>query len=481
MKQESILKSFINVGFAGVLNLVIGFFTTPVITRIVKPEEYGKVSIFGMYTSLALMFLCLGMDQALLRFYYKTDSLSYKRRVFGETLLTSFLIAAFFVSAGLLFIRSGIIAFEFDWFCSVLLAINILGNVLYRFSMILVRLNHNSSLYGKIEVINRIVNVATALILLKCCRINGVYSLSIAMVAAVLLCVFISLYSQRHFLFQKSGNEGFDRREVFSFLRYGYPYIFSMGLAVLFQSMDKMALNHYKTYAEVGVYTSAMALISMIGIIQTSFSTIWGPRSVEHYEEHPDDTGYYSIAFSVITVIMFTVGITLILIKDVFALLLGESYREAAYIMPFLVFYPVMYTVSEITVGGISFARKSKMHVLVSASACLTNLAGNYLLVPRLGGRGAAISTGISYIVFFIIRTILSERYYYVGFELKKFMLVTCAAIGYALYSTFFEFGIISVLFAIVCYLILIMSFFDTFKMGWEHAKAIWLRKVKDR
>ena len=206
MKQESILKSFINVGFAGVLNLVIGFFTTPVITRIVKPEEYGKVSIFGMYTSLALMFLCLGMDQALLRFYYKTDSLSYKRRVFGETLLTSFLIAAFFVSAGLLFIRSGIIAFEFDWFCSVLLAINILGNVLYRFSMILVRLNHNSSLYGKIEVINRIVNVATALILLKCCRINGVYSLSIAMVAAVLLCVFISLYSQRHFLFQKSGN-----------------------------------------------------------------------------------------------------------------------------------------------------------------------------------------------------------------------------------------------------------------------------------
>ncbi len=60
------------------------------------------------------------------------------------------------------------------------------------------------------------------------------------------------------------------------------------------------------------------------------------------------------------------------------------------------------YTISETTVCGIVSMKKSKIQIVVAAGACITNIIMNTFLVPRYGCQGAAISTGISYIVFLL-------------------------------------------------------------------------------
>ena len=156
---------------------------------------------------------------------------------------------------------------------------------------------------------------------------------------------------------------------------------------------------------------------------------------------------------------------SLILFKDVFALLIGEKYREAAYILPFLIFNPIMYTISETTVTGLVFKKKSKVQVIVAVGACLTNIIGNYLLVPIFKCQGAAISTGISYIVFFSLRTFLSNKYYYVDFKLKRFYTLTLVVSLYALYNTFLLFNIGSVIGYFVCLVVLLILYRDA--VGW--------------
>ena len=42
----------------------------------------------------------------------------------------------------------------------------------------------------------------------------------------------------------------------------------------------------------------------------------------------------------------------------------------------------------------------------------MINVIGNFILVPRLGAKGAAISTGISYVVLYIARTYESKKLY---------------------------------------------------------------------
>ena len=80
MNKPSIFKHFISIGTGTVINMLVGFLTTPVLTRLVGTAEYGQYSIFTMYASIALMILCMGFDQALIRYFYGFDTLSAKHR-----------------------------------------------------------------------------------------------------------------------------------------------------------------------------------------------------------------------------------------------------------------------------------------------------------------------------------------------------------------------------------------------------------------
>lgn len=222
----------------------------------------------------------------------------------------------------------------------------------------------------------------------------------------------------------------------------------------------------YCTYTEVGIYASAMTFVNLSALVQRTFNTLWTPMAVEHYTKDPKDTAFHQKGNQMITIVMFFIGITLILLKDVFALLLGSKYRISAYIFPCLMFNPIMYTISETTVGGLIFKKKSKLQVVVALGACITNIIGNTVLVPRLGGQGAAISTGFSYIIFFSLRTFLANKYYYVDFKLKKFYTLTLIVAVYALYNTFVKFNVGSVIGYFICLAALVILYQEHVRWG---------------
>lgn len=440
------------IGGSSVINMAIGLLTTPVITRMVAPESFGQLSIFTMYTNLAVMVLCLGMDQTLVRFYYESEDIKYKRELLHECVMLPLLMTLIggIVAWGLA--QYKLIHFEFEPKMLLILLLNIVAGLLYRFSAMTVRLNYHNRLYAGLNIINKISYVVFALLLLTLTKINDFTALAIATTSTSVFILIISLFSEKNFYTLRRKNEISDIVSYKQLLKYGFPFIFSMGITTLFQSLDKISLNRYATYSEVGIYSSAMTLVHIFAILQTSFNTVWAPVAIEHHLQKPDDKKFYTQAFEGITVLMFGAGILLILVKDVFALLLGARYREAAYILPFLIFNPIMYTISETTVCGIDFEKKSKMHILIAIISCFTNYLGNTLLVPLLGGKGAAISTGISYIVFFTMRTIIGQRYFNFKLRLSKFFILTILVVGYAYYNTFFKFSAISVLFTVVCF-----------------------------
>ena len=118
---------------------------------------------------------------------------------------------------------------------------------------------------------------------------------------------------------------------------------------------------------------------------------------------------------------------------------LGKEFYASIYVMPTLVFIPIMYLISETTMLGIGFKKKSQYFLYVSVIASLSNLIGNLLLVPYLGARGAAISTGISYIIFFSSRTYFSNKLIKFNFNLKRIYTVTFLMLFYAIYLTFYN------------------------------------------
>ena len=479
MKQDSFIKSLATIGIGTFINLIIGFLTTPIITRLIDPDIYGQFSIFTMYTSLALIALCFGMDQSLVRFYYRYDKLEYKRRLALECVFLPLILTVICLTIGYFLISTGIIRFKFDTNCTILLSINILLNVVYRFSSLYVRLNHNNALYARLQIYQKAFYVVFTLVFLRILALDGMSSLVIATVISVLFCCVVSIFTQKKYL--PNTDTKIDRSELKELLSFGYPFIFSMGITSLFQSLDKLSLDYYRTNAEVGVYSSAMMYITLFNVIQTSFNTVWAPKASEYYTKNPNDKEIYRKVFNIISLVMFSAGTTIILFKDLFALILGPKYREAASIMPFLIFSPIMYAISETTVCGVNFKKKSIMHIWIALGACSLNFIGNTILVPRIGCKGAAISTGLSYIMFFILRSFFGEKYYHIGFKWNRLIIVCLLTVVLAAYNTFYPFSIISVIIAVICYLVIAICYWDTIKLCIELTKERVLPVLKRR
>lgn len=461
---KKFIKSFAVIGTGTFLNMLIGLVTTPIITRIVNPIEYGQLSIFTMYSTIGVMVFCLGLDQALIRFYYDHTEYSYKRNLLFRCIFLPIIISfcCFLICLICSYLR--IFEFEFNIQTQILLCVNIFTQLIYRFSLLLVRLESNSKLYSILQVLQKISYVGFALFLINIVKKDFFFILAFSTTLSFIICLTISLLFQRNIWMKEKKQEKYIPIPTSELLRYGLPFIFSMGITTLFQATDKIFLNFYCTYKEVGIYSSTLSIVHIFSLVQSTFNTLWAPTAMEHYKKNSEEKSLYEKANQIITVIMFAIGITLILLKDFFSLLLGDEYREAAFILPCLIFNPIMYTISETTVNGLVFAKKSGMQVLVAIGACCTNIVANIVLVPVLGSRGAAISNAISYIVFFALRTFLSNKYYYVNYKLKKFSLITLLVFLYAIYNTFISFNFLSIVGYFICLFFLFVLYNDSIK-----------------
>lgn len=444
-KQKNFFVSFTTISIGTIVNMIIGFISTPIITRLVIPEEYGKLSIFTLYISIATMVLCLGLDQALLRFFYNSENPNYRKSLYFvcfvlPTSVTVLLSVVFYC-----LVRMMVIPFEFADIVEIFV-VGVVSELINRFSLVLLRLINKGTQYAIACIIHKVIYVVLAILFATLGYVTFIW-LGIATVIAYISSTAYAFFSSREFWGYQKNDSYFQIGELIS---YGAPFVLSSGLSVLFSSIDKMCLKQMCDYSVVGVYSSALTLIGVFAIIQTSFNTIWAPVMVEHYEKSPDDKNFYTQYNSMITFVLFVFGLCFILFKDVFGLLLGEKYREAAFIIPFLSFHPIMYTISETTVTGIVVKKKSYLHAIIAFISCIVNLIGNLCLIPYLGAKGAAISTGLSYVVFYVLRTVFGNKLYFFDHGAVRFWISTLILIMFSFYATFCHTSALSVVFFVI-------------------------------
>ena len=79
--KKSFLKDFMTIGIGTLIYMIIGVIGTPIITRLVDPVDYGQMSMLTVYSNIGLMLCGLGLDQTLLRYFYREDHINYQRKL----------------------------------------------------------------------------------------------------------------------------------------------------------------------------------------------------------------------------------------------------------------------------------------------------------------------------------------------------------------------------------------------------------------
>lgn len=454
--NQSLIASFVTVGAGTLIYMLIGAIGTPIITRLVSPDDYGHMAMLTLYSSLGVMLCSLGLDQALLRFFFK-GNIHYQRKLLftccGIPFFCVFMLGIVFIicnyCGGTALSATEILLIEF----------NILALIMNRFAHLVVRLRGHTKLHSLINIIQKTSYILLSIIFIELIHGQHFIILTITAILSSLISALVAIWGESEIW---NGSVVLSEVKINSIelLRYGIPLMLSGGITWIFGALDKLFIDYYCTDADVGIYASALNLMAVFSVVRTAFNTIWMPVAIEHFEKEPEDRVFYQKGNAFISLLMLGFGAAVVLFKDLFVLLLGSEYQDASKIVPFLMFEPIMYTISESTGTGMVIKKKSGYQIIVAVTACVVNLFGNLLLTPRLGFVGAAISTGFSYIVFFAIRTGLSNIVFYVEYHLGKFAMLTILLFLFASYGSFFAFSTYHVILFLI-YILFLCSIYS--------------------
>lgn len=449
-----LLKKFFSFSIGSYVSLIIGFFSLPIITRIISPEQYGIFSFFLLIINLGGLLLTLGLDQGFVRYFYEEknkSSLLYNCLKY-PILMWCILSIIIFLN------KERISFFVYNENNTEMLFILILGlfiSTLKTFSFLIVRMNQKGFKYSLLQILEQSFNFILILVTYRIYK-NSYKVLIISYFLSILFATLISILLERKmWKIKKLQNLNTDTSNL---LKYSLPFILTFSLSWIFSSSDKLVIKKYSNLEELGLYAIAFTVIKLFNIIQTGFTLFWVPVAYEKYSQEAENKKFFKQVFNIISFIMLLLAIMVLMSKNLIMLLLGEKYYSASMIIPCLVFMPVMYTVSETTVLGINFSKNTKYHITISLFTAIFNIIGNIVLVSKFGAKGAAISTGIAYILFFTLRTYLARRLIDYKFNLKRFYSISFLIFLYSLYLTFYNNMIFTLLFGIILITILIIQ-----------------------
>lgn len=428
-QSKSILFFFVGPIFAS----AIGFLNTPIISYFISPEEYSNVNYFQMVQGIIQAVIYLGFDQAYARFFYDEKEHEY---VFSNAILVPLGVSVvcgigIFLNAErlseLLYSNSERV------FPTLLLAFSLPLLVLERFFLLRIRMHEKGLLYSSLNIIAKVLCTAftvTFFVFLEKSFYSAMYGALIGQNTFDFIVIAISAFGKDRIKWGKIETE-----KIKDIARFGLPLAPIDLIALILNSADRICIKKFSTALDLGLYGVALRIVGLITIIRSCFISFWTPLSMRWYSEGKDNSDFFRI-IEMVTAVLSVVCILVISSKSMIFKMLNTSYRDAQYIFPFLVFYPILYTIAETYIVGMKFVKKGQYLTYVSLAVLILNISLNVLLTPSMGAIGAALTTAVSNIVYFLTTMYIARRCWY-SFPYKKILLVMSILVVDALCNVF--------------------------------------------
>lgn len=380
----------------------LGFITLPFITWFFSQEDIGRMAMLNVAVSFSVLLYTLGLDQAYVREFNESENTP---RLLKTTLLPGLILLV--VSLCILFSFGNIISkwlFEIDsLLLSIMVAIVVITNFIARFLSLILRMNEQGLAYSMSQVLPKLLLIL----------IIGAYALFSAektitnlvlanILATVFICIIYAWNTRKEWLL--AIRQIIDYQYLKSLLKFGVPLIFG-GLAFWgLTATDKILIKELSSYEQLGLYSVSVSFAAAATILQSVFSTIWAPIVYKWAAENKGLENIYKVNRYVLLVVILLFCLAGLL-SWLVTWILPEQYNDVRWIVISCLGYPLLYTLSETTVIGIGITRRSSFAMLASIIAFIVNILGNWYLIPIYGAAGAAVSTCISFWIFFFLRT----------------------------------------------------------------------------
>jgi O-antigen/teichoic acid export membrane protein len=217
----------------------------------------------------------------------------------------------------------------------------------------------------------------------------------------------------------------FSGSELKQMLTFGVPLVFGQLSFTLFMMVDRFFVEKFATDREVGVYSLACGIVSVVQIMVTvPFSQVWTVMRFSVMNEEGAEEYYSRVLTYIVFVSLFFALCISAVAGDGLLLKALKSYWPCATIIPLLGLAAAFDSASRVLNIGTTLRKRTIFAPLMTAVAMLFNVGLNFWLIPRYGVMGATISTLVSYIFLCGLRFWSSNLFFKVSYEWPRVFLL---------------------------------------------------------
>ncbi len=397
-------------GISGVAAQLVNVLLLPLYTRMLTVSEVGLMTVLTSFSSLVSTFVVLGLDSASARFYYDSDDSSHRRQVMGSWFWCQFTFG-FAVAMGLVLASrplSQIMLESARWAPLVILVsatviartvIKVLGNWL--------RYQRRAWTMIGFSVATSLLLVSLTVVFLVPMRM-GLLGLYWAQFIAGLATAVIAVFLMKNWIAPRLVSPGLLK----AMLMYGLPLIPAALASYVTAGADRFFLLYFRDPAEIGLYGTAVTIASAVTLGTGAFQMAWGPFafSILH---HADAGQVYGRTFTLFGFwgCWFATGLSLFA-PIILKWFTTPPFYSASSCIPYLAFGYLAVGATYIAALGSTIVKKSLPVAISIFIGAGINTVLNFILIPRFGKDGAAISTLAAYTAASVYLFFRSQKLY---------------------------------------------------------------------
>ena len=412
-------------GLSTILARIINFLFVPIYTRLLTPESYGVVTEFMAYIAVLQVVLVLGLETGCFRFANKEGV--DPKKVYSSAFVTVFCVSATFLALMIAFATpiASMLGYGGYEACIMymggILALDAVTSILFAKLR-----QENKALKFAIFKTIKIITETTANLVLFLWFPSHVDSagwllhfipatpdFSYVIFAIFISCIVCGLLFIPDYL---KLSFRLDPKLLRQMLAYSLPLMVAALPGVVNDFLDRILFRYFDTNADawrssLGLYQAAVKLAVIMNLFIQMFRYAAEPFFFRRAREK-DSKELYASVQEYFTGFCGLVFLGVILYIDVIALILGPQFRSAVGVVPIMLLsYMILGMLFNVSMWY-KLSGKTNMAIWITLAGLIVTAIIIVAFMPKYSYWAAAFGHLASYVVMFIISSVLGAKYY---------------------------------------------------------------------
>lgn len=402
---------------AQILSIISNFFLSIFTNRILNPDGRGQIAALISWNILFFTFGYLSVHIGIIN-VYPTLKNKINKIITGSIVLGILLGIMTVIFGIILFYKFPFLFYQLHFSLFILMISVVPLMIIQNYFQTILQISGFLKEYNLIILFNLLLNfilIILFIVLEKYNLINGIYIIFINYLFSFFITTYF-LFSRTNYYFN------FDYFTTIRILKIGVVAHFATIATFLSSKIDVIIVNGFLGNEEAGIYFLASTIVGIMNIIPMSIQCVLYHKisndNINNFKETVLKISKITFLFMVI------VGLLLLLFSSFIVLMLGgNKFFNAVYLIRILIPGIVFLSLPVILSSMWNIIGIFKYLNYLSVISIISLISLNFIFIPILGSKGAALSNSLNYFICFLIHLYFIKKFLKIDNIFKIFLI----------------------------------------------------------